>query len=486
MNNQIHSVKYNFLMNFVLTASNFIFPLVTFPYISRVLGAAGNGKVNFAASVANYFMMVASLGIPTYGVKACAKVRDDKEELSQVAQEILIINLVTTILATITYGICLFTIPKLKMDKTLYLIEGINIILNMFGANWFYQALEQYDYITGRSIFFKFISVILMFIIVRGANDYRLFAATTVFASAGSNVVNFVRLKKYISFHRRKKYCFARHMKPILILFAQSAATMIYTNLDTVMLGVIKSDRDVGFYNAAVKVKYILVSLVSSFGNVLLPRMSYYVKGNQKKNFEHLLAEALNAVFFIAIPLSTYFLCEAKDCMLFLAGPEYKDAVITMQLINLAVLPIGLTTVIGIQTLTPLNREHQVLFSVLVGAFADFILNLMMIPTWGASGAAFATVVAEYLVLLVQMIMGRDIINSVWKNVHCLKYLGITGMAMIPLIVTEKWTSHLNIVIRLLATSGIFIVVVFFLLYAAKDELLMKILDNRIAGRLLK
>ena len=119
MNNQIHSVKYNFLMNFVLTASNFIFPLVTFPYISRVLGAAGNGKVNFAASVANYFMMVASLGIPTYGVKACAKVRDDKEELSQVAQEILIINLVTTILATITYGICLFTIPKLKMDKTL-------------------------------------------------------------------------------------------------------------------------------------------------------------------------------------------------------------------------------------------------------------------------------------------------------------------------------------------------------------------------------
>ena len=147
---------------------------------------------------------------------------------------------------------------------------------------------------------------------------------------------------------------------------------------------------------------------------------------------------------------------------------------------------IGLTTGIGIQTLTPLNREHQVLFSVLVGAFADFILNLMMIPTWGASGAAFATVVAEYLVLLVQMIMGRDIINSVWKNVHCLKYLGITGMAMIPLIVTEKWTSHLNIVIRLLATSGIFIVVVFFLLYAAKDELLMKILDNRIAGRLLK
>lgn len=152
-----HSVKYNFIMNFILTASNFIFPLITFPYVSRILLASGNGRVNFAASVANYFMMVASLGIPTYGIKACAKVRDDKDALSKTVQEILIINLVSTVLVTLTYLICIFTVPKFVQDKTLYLIEGVNIVLNMFGVNWLYQGLEQYDYITARSVIFKFI-----------------------------------------------------------------------------------------------------------------------------------------------------------------------------------------------------------------------------------------------------------------------------------------------------------------------------------------
>ena len=116
MNQKLHSVKYNFIMNFILTASNFIFPLITFPYVSRILLASGNGKVNFAASVANYFMMVASLGIPTYGIRACAKVRDDKEALSKTVQEILIINFVTTALVTLTYLVCIFSVPKFAQD----------------------------------------------------------------------------------------------------------------------------------------------------------------------------------------------------------------------------------------------------------------------------------------------------------------------------------------------------------------------------------
>ena len=187
MNQKLHSVKYNFIMNFILTASNFIFPLITFPYVSRILLASGNGKVNFAASVANYFMMVASLGIPTYGIRACAKVRDDKEALSKTVQEILIINFVTTALVTLTYLVCIFTVPKFAQDKILYLIEGINIVLNMLGVNWLYQALEQYDYITARSVVFKFISMILMFIFVQHQKDYRIYAAITVLAAVGSN-----------------------------------------------------------------------------------------------------------------------------------------------------------------------------------------------------------------------------------------------------------------------------------------------------------
>ena len=185
-------------MNFILTATQFIFPLITFPYVSRILQAAGNGRVTFAASAANYFMMVASLGIPTYGIRACARVRDDKDKLTKTVQELFIINAVVTALVTIAYIVSICAIPRFLEDKTLFYINGINIVLNMFGMNWVYQALEQYDYITFRSIAFKLISIVLMFLLVHQQSDYVVYGAITVFAAVGSYVLNFIRIRKKI------------------------------------------------------------------------------------------------------------------------------------------------------------------------------------------------------------------------------------------------------------------------------------------------
>lgn len=482
---KIHSVKYNFIMNFILTASTFIFPLITFPYVTRVLHASGNGKVNFAASVANYFLMVASLGIPTYGVKACAKVRDDEEQLSKTAQEILLINLIATILVSITYIFCVFTIPRFSQDKALFFIEGINIVLNMFGANWLYQALEQYDYITGRSIFFKAISVVLMFILVHQENDYRIYAATTVLAAVGSNVLNFFRLHRYISFKKYDNYNLKKHLKPIFVLFAQSVASSIYLNLDTVMLGFMKTDTDVGLYTAAVKIKTVLVSIVTSLGNVLLPRMSYYVHQHDKEKFNELLSVALNAELFMSFPLCAYFIFEAKDCIVLLAGQEYLNAVPAMQWINLSIIPISLTVVIGIQTLTPLNRENQVLYSVIVGAVSDFVLNLFLIPLWGAAGAAFTTMIAEYLVLLVQLILGHDVVSDALKHVKFGRYAFTTCIALLFTIIVSMVPLK-NAFLRLVLTAFIFFAVYAVLLYLKKDELLYKLLDNKFTSRLVK
>lgn len=471
-------------MNFILTASNFIFPLLTFPYVSRVLHAAGNGKVNFAASVANYFLMVASLGIPTYGVRACAKVRDDKEKLSKTVQEILIINLIATVLVTATYVVCIFTIPRFSQDKTLFFIEGINIVLNMFGANWLYQALEQYDYITARSILFKAISVVLMFLLVHHESDYHIYAATTVLAAVGSNVMNFIRLRRYVSFKKVGTYNFRQHLKPIFVLFAQSATVSIYTNLDTVMLGFMKGDVDVGLYTAAVKVKNMLLSVVASLGNVMLPRMSYYVNKHNKAEFNKLLLLALNAEVFMAFPLVTYFTFEARDCTVFLAGNEYLGAVAAMQIINFAIIPNGLTGVIGSQTLTSLNRENQVLYSVIVGAVSDFILNMLMIPSWGAAGAALATMIAEYLVLITQLILAKDAVGEAFRQIKFGRYGLITIIALIPTIAVS-FLPITNSFIRLVITAIVFFGVYALGLYIRKDELFYRLLDNRITGRLI-
>lgn len=422
-NNKIHSVKYNFIMNFILTSSQFIFPLITFPYVSRVLLAAGNGKISFAASVANYFMMVASLGVPTYGVRACAQVRDDKKKLSKTVQEIFTINFIMTVLVSITYFICIFTVPKFQAEQGLFLINGLSIVLNLFGMNWVYQALEQYDYITFRSLFFKIVSIVLMFLLVHEQGDYIKYAAITVLAGVGSNILNFIRLHRFIEFRWEGNYNLKRHLKPILILFAQSLAVSIYTNLDTVMLGFLKTDQDVGYYNAAVKIKSILLSLVTSLGNVLLPRMSYYAKQNLKKEFSETMLKALNFTVLLSVPLVIYFGIFSKEAIAFLAGDGYIGAVMAMQIITVAVIPNGLTGVLGVQVLTALEKEKYVLYSVIVGAAIDFILNLSFIPQYGAAGAALATMIAEFLVLLVQLLVTKNLLRELRGGFRIQYYL---------------------------------------------------------------
>ena len=422
MSHKIHSVKYNFIMNFILTATQFIFPLITFPYVSRVLQASGIGKVTFAASVANYFMMVASLGIPTYGVRACARVRDNKEELTKTVQELFIINLIMTSLVVVTYILCVFLVPRFADDKILFYINGLNIVLNMFGMNWVYQAVEKYDYITFRSIFFKLVSIVLMFLLVHQQSDYVIYSAITVFAAVGSYILNVIQLRRIIEFKYYGKYNLRQHLKPIFTLFAQSVAVSIYTNLDTVMLGFMKTDTDVGYYHAAVKIKGLLLSLVTSLGNVLLPRMSYFVKNKMMTEFKQYMVKALNFELLMAMSLTLYFVLYSKESINFLAGSGYEGAILAMQIITVAVIPNGLTGVLGVQVLTSLEKEKYVLYSVIVGAVSDFLLNLVFIPKYGAAGAAFATTIAEFLVLLVQIYFTRELLKEVKSKLRFIYY----------------------------------------------------------------
>ena len=429
MNKKLHSVKYNFIMNFILTATQFVFPLITFPYVSRVLQAAGNGKVSFAASVAHYFMMVASLGIPTYGIRACARVRDDKDKLSKTVQELFIINFFVTVLVSVTYVLCIFAVPRFAEDKALFFINGINIVLNMFGMNYVYQALEQYDYITFRSIAFKLVSIVLMFLLVHQQSDYVVYGGITVFAAVGSYVLNFIRLRKLINFKFYGNYDLKQHFRPIFTLFAQSIAVSIYTNLDTVMLGFMKTDTDVGYYHAAVKIKGLLLSLVSSLGNVLLPRMSYFVKNKMMDQFRKYMVKALNFELMMSLSLTLYFVLFSKESILLLAGSGYEGAILAMQIITVAVIPNGLTGILGVQVLTSMEKEKYVLYSVIIGAVVDFLLNLVFIPGYGAAGAALATTIAEFLVLFVQFLYTKNLLHEVKREFRWYYYLIICAIA---------------------------------------------------------
>lgn len=414
---KIYSVKFNFIMNFLLTASSIIFPLITFPYVSRVLGAVGNGKVAFATSVLTYFTMFASLGIPTYGIRVCAQVREDKEKLSKTVQELLIINTVTMMIVYAVFVLMVFLVPEFYEERDLLYINSITMVLNVFGVSWLYSALEQYAYITICSLVFKVLSIVMMFAWVKRPEDYLVYGAITVFASGGSYVMNFFNIHKYVSLKKTGSYNFKRHLRPIGIFFAMSAATSVYTNLDVVMLRFIKNDAEVGYYNAAIKVKTILVSLITSLGTVLLPRLSYYIERKETYAFYHIIVKAFNFVVILAAPVMIYFMLFAEETILVLSGAAFRPAISAMILLMPTVLLIGLSNITGIQILTPLGQEREVLVSIVVGAVLDFVLNLALIGKYGASGAAFATLLAELAVLVVQCIYLKEMLKEVIAQV---------------------------------------------------------------------
>ncbi|MEG1820708.1 MAG: flippase [Malacoplasma sp.] len=424
------SISFNFMMNSILSISTFIFPLITFPYVSRILLPEGVGKVSFATSVIAYFLMFAQLGIPIYGIRSCAEVRYNREKLSQTVHEIFLINLITGLISYLLLIFSICNIDRLRDEKSLFLVTSFTVIFNSLGLNWLYQGLEKYTYITIRSLIFKIISIIAMFLFVKDKNDYVIYSGICVFAAGGENILNFLNLNKYIDFNFNHNYKIKKHIKPILVFFAMSVATTIYTNLDNVMLGFLVSSTEVGYYNTAIKIKVILTQLVTSLGTVILPRASYYYQNQRKSEFNRIICKSFKFVTLVGIPLMAYFILYAKESVLFLSGSSYVQAVLPMRIIMPTVVFIGFSNVMGFQMLIPMGKEKVVLVSEIIGAIANIIMNGIFIPQYGAAGAAVGTLVAEALVSIIQFIVLRRTLNPMLKEIKFFGILLSIGLAV--------------------------------------------------------
>ena len=476
------SVKSNFLMNAILALTGILFPLITFPYVSRVLEPPGMGKVSLALSVMAYFTMFAQLGIPTYGVRECARVRDDREQLTRTVHELLGISLGMDVLAYALLALALVTVPRLGAERPLYLVVSCTVLLNSLGMEWLYKALEKYTYITLRSVFFKLLALAATFLLIRSQEDYVLYGAISVFAASASNLLNFIHAGKYISLRRPAHCDWRRHLKPVAIFFAMSCAATIYTNLDALMLGLMTTDADVGYYNSAVKVKGILVTLVTSLGAVLLPRSSYYVEQGRMEDFRHMTRKALHFVLLAASALGLYFLLFAGDSILLLSGEKYRESIVPMQIIMPTVLLIGLTNILGIQVLVPRGREKTVLWSEIAGAVVDLILNALLIPVWRSAGAAIGTLAAEAVVLAVQFGALRQELRGMVSGRFCLRVL--TGLMIATAASLWLLALPMNAFPRLVCSALCFFGAYGLFLLWRRDEMVLELV--RLGRRLLR
>lgn len=304
---------------------------------------------------------------------------------------------------------------------------------------WLYKALEQYTYITIRSVIFKFIALIAMFLLIHQQSDYIIYGAISIFASSASNIFNFVNVHKYISLRPVGDYNFKQHLKAVSVFFAMSCATTIYTHL----------------------------------GTVLLPRASYYVEHGLKEEFYRITKKAINFVFLIATPLMLYFMFFAKEGIFFLSGNNYGGAIVPMQIIMPTLFFIGLTNIMGMQILVPLGKENIVLYSEIVGAVVDLAINYILIPKYASAGAAIGTLVAEIAVWIVQYIYLRKHINDAYKNVR----YGVLILALVLGSIASLWVKKVfsGSFIVLLISAILFFGVYFIVLTIAKEPLIYQI-----------
>lgn len=471
------SVSKNYIYNLSYQILLIIIPIITTPYVSRILGAEGVGIYNYTFSISSYFILLGSLGISIYAQREIAYVQDDKEKRSKIFWEVFIIRLVTM---SISIAIFYCTYAINNQYGMYYKILLLELIANIFEVSYFFQGMEEFKKTITRNFFVKISSVILIFIFVKNSTDLWKYILIYSLSALLGNLSLWIYVPKYMTRVKLKNLEMKRHIKPVIILFIPQVASEIYVVLDKTMIGSIIIDKaEVGYYSQAQRIIKLLLTIVTSMGTVMLPRMSNeFARGNEqtiiqsmKKNFKF--------VYFLAIPMTFgIFIIADKFIPIFL-GSGYEKSIGLTCIMSLTIILIGMSNTMGKQFLLPTKRQKQYTLSIMGGAICNIIANTILIPKYQAFGAAIGTVIAEAMVTILQLyyirkkIRIRDIIYSS-KN-----YI-FSGMIMfgIIMIVKNNILIGLNEFINMIILISLSVIIYVFTLYMLKDEILNTIVNK--------
>ena len=406
------SLKKNAAYNFVKAFMNLAFPLISFPYASRVLMPSGIGKVNFINSFIDYFVLLAGLGIGSYATREAARIRDNKNLLNTFSSQILTINAISTIISYAILAITFLLTPKLREYKVLLVICSTKILFSATGVTWLYAAEEEYRYITIRSAIFQAFSLIFLFTFVRKPEDYTLYAMMGVISNVGSNICNFLYARKFISIRLTLKVNLKKHFRSIMIFFGESCASKIHSALDSVMLGFMLNDMSVGYYSAAQKIKVLVTQMITSITGTLTPRSSWYLEQNDKKGYQQMVQKAGNVACFFSIPAAIGIMAIARPLIMFFSGEAYLPALPSMLILAPSVVTGSISSFLFNVILTPNRLEKYSLQAQIIGSSLNILLNAIFIPFWGVFGASLSTMIVELTIMVVMMIHARKYLKG--------------------------------------------------------------------------
>lgn len=454
------SIGKNAILNGIKTSLSIIFPLITYPYASRVLQVENIGKVNFSNSIISYFVLIAGLGISTYAIREGAMIRDDKKKLENFSNEIFTINFISTFVATILLGILIVCWGKLNAYLPLVLIQSLTMWGNLIGIVWMYSILEEYAYMAVRGVVVHLVALILMFGFVRNKEDYIIYAATSIVANVGANIFNFIHARKYVHIRLTAKMNLKKHLRPIMILFATSVTSTIYVNSDKTLLGVLSTDYYVGLYSVAVNVYSVLKQTLAAIVIVALPRLSNYVAAGLQKEFYDVATKIIKTLILLLLPVVVGVMCISEDVILLIGGENYLEASLALKILAISLLFSIFAIFCSNVILLPMKEEATIFKASIVSAIINIGLNLVLLKNFRHNAAALTTLVAEAYMFMRQY----RTVKKYYKSGIDIKFIisvfiatGLLGVS--ATIFHSLYTAHviLRIILEIFVSAMIYI-----------------------------
>nr|WP_315147241.1 oligosaccharide flippase family protein [uncultured Flavobacterium sp.] len=468
------SLKNNFLFNCILTVAGYIFPIITFPYVSRVLGVENIGICNFIDGVIDYYILFATLGIGSVGIREIAKCADDQNQRNTVFSSLIFISFISTSLVLMILVISINTVPQFEAYKSLLWIGISKLIFSLFLIEWLFQGMQNFKYITIRAILIRALFVVAVFIFVKNKEDYIIYYVLICSTIAINAFFNVLYSRKYVKFSI-KNIQLKHFIKPFIVFGLNKVLISLYTTFNVIYLGLISSKIEVGYYTTSIKLFGIIIAIFSALTGVIVPKMSFYIANEQFSEVQSIVDKTTNILLTISLPIIIFSEFFAKDIINIIAGSGYEGAIIPFMIVMPLMLIIGLAQIYNQQLLMCLDDNKGMLITTLTGAIVGIALNVFLVKTFYSIGSAFSWFLTEVITLCLAIYFVRIKIHIRFP----LKEIFNNLLLSIPYILILFFAkTHTNNLFLSSFISIVFSILYFLLLhlFIKKNEIVIRII----------
>lgn len=464
----------NALLSSIRTLSTIIFPLITYPYITKTLSVSNIGKINFSQSIISYFTLIAQFGISTFAIRTGARIRDDKIAFEKFAKQVFTINIISTLVSIILLTFLLILPTQLANYRIIIAILSINVILIPISVDWIYTIYEDFGYITLRSILVSLLSLILMFCFVKTNADTYLYVALITMSTSLGSIFNFIHVHKYVILGTTRRTNWKKYRTSLFMFFINSVTSTIYLNSDITLLGFMSTNTQVGLYSVATKIYGIAKQMINAVIATTIPRLAYIQKKDEKQ-FKQLLNNIMNMAIFLVVPLMAGLIMVRKDVILIISTPKYSRATESLAILSLALFFSVLANILANGLLVVINKEKYVVVGTTTSAIVNLLLNFIFIPWWGQNGAALTTLIAEGVMLGVSAWATKEYLKDLFDVGEIIRvFVGTIIMFLVTNLISVVFNS--NIFLNIVETVIVAVVIYFISMLIMRDKVFISVI----------